>query len=521
MPKLRNLIVVLGDQLDLEASAYDNFDARVDAVWMAEVADESTRVWSSRPRTVMFLAAMRHFALALKAVNRPLHYAQLDAPGNQGSLAAQLKADMERLRPARLVMTEPGDWRVLQAIKAVADASGTPLEICEDRHFLSSVSDFAAHARGRKSLRMEYFYREQRRRHSVLMDPQNEGAPLGGKWNFDAENREAFGAAGPGEVPPRCAFKPDAVTRKVIALVEGRFPQHPGRLESFAWPVTRAQALQSLSAFVKERLPQFGRYQDAMWPGDPWLYHSHLSAALNLKLLNPREVLAAAVAAYESGHAPLASVEGFVRQILGWREYVRGIYWTQMPGYLELNTLGADADLPEWYWTGDTDMACLRDAIGQTLTHGYANHIQRLMVTGLYALMLGVQPKQVHTWYLAVYVDAVEWVELPNTLGMSQYADGGLMGSKPYVATGKYIERMSPHCKDCRYDPAQRTGERACPFTTLYWNFLMRHEATLAKNPRMALQVKNLARMNAAQRQEVALRAAAIRRGEVGGAAHG
>ena len=521
MPKLRNLIVVLGDQLDLEASAYDNFDARVDAVWMAEVADESTRVWSSRPRIVMFLAAMRHFALALKAANRPLHYAQLDASGNQGSLAAQLKADMERLRPARLVMTEPGDWRVLQAIKAVADASSTPLEICEDRHFLSSVSDFAAHARGRKSLRMEYFYREQRRRHSVLMDPQNEGAPLGGKWNFDAENREAFGAAGPGEVPPRCAFKPDAVTRKVIALVEGRFPQHPGRLESFAWPVTRAQALQSLSAFVKERLPQFGRYQDAMWPGDPWLYHSHLSAALNLKLLNPREVLAAAVAAYESGHAPLASVEGFVRQILGWREYVRGIYWTQMPGYLELNTLGADADLPEWYWTGDTDMACLRDAIGQTLTQGYANHIQRLMVTGLYALMLGVQPKQVHAWYLAVYVDAVEWVELPNTLGMSQYADGGLMGSKPYVATGKYIERMSPHCKDCRYDPAQRTGERACPFTTLYWNFLMRHEATLAKNPRMALQVKNLARMNAAQRQEVALRAAAIRRGEVGGAVHG
>ena len=521
MPKLRNLIVVLGDQLDLEASAYDNFDARVDAVWMAEVADESTSVWSSRPRTVMFLAAMRHFALALKAVNRPLHYAQLDAPGNQGSLAAQLKADMERLRPARLVMTEPGDWRVLQAIKAVADASSTPLEICEDRHFLSSVSDFAAHARGRKSLRMEYFYREQRRRHSVLMDPQNESAPLGGKWNFDAENREAFGAAGPGEVPPRCAFKPDAVTRKVIALVEGRFPQHPGRLESFAWPVTRAQALQSLSAFVKERLPQFGRYQDAMWPGDPWLYHSHLSAALNLKLLNPREVLAAAVAAYESGHAPLASVEGFVRQILGWREYVRGIYWTQMPGYLELNTLGADADLPEWYWTGDTDMACLRDAIGQTLTHGYANHIQRLMVTGLYALMLGVQPKQVHAWYLAVYVDAVEWVELPNTLGMSQYADGGLMGSKPYVATGKYIERMSPHCKGCRYDPAQRSGERACPFTTLYWNFLMRHEVTLAKNPRMALQVKNLARMNAAQRQEVALRAAAIRRGEVGGAVHG
>jgi len=521
VPKLRNLIVVLGDQLDLDSSAYDGFDARVDAIWMAEVADESTHVWSSRPRIVMFLAAMRHFALALKAADRPLHYARLDLPGNRGSLAAQLQADIERLRPARLVMTEPGDWRVLQAIKAVADTCAAPLEIREDRHFLSSVSDFAAHARGRKSLRMEYFYREQRRRHRVLMDPQKEDAPLGGKWNFDADNREAFGTSGPGEVPPRCAFEPDALTRKVIALVEKRFPQHPGHLESFAWPVTRTQALQSLHTFVKERLPLFGRYQDAMWSGDPWLYHSHLSAALNLKLLNPREVLAAAVAAHESGHAPLASVEGFVRQILGWREYVRGIYWTQMPGYLELNTLGADADLPEWYWTGDTDMACLGDAIGQTLTHGYANHIQRLMVTGLYALMLGVQPKQLHAWYLAVYVDAVEWVELPNTLGMSQYADGGLMGSKPYVATGKYIESMSPHCKGCRYDPAQRTGERACPFTTLYWDFLMRHESTLAKNPRMALQVKNLARMNTAQRRDVALRAAAIRRGEVGGAVHG
>jgi deoxyribodipyrimidine photolyase-related protein len=519
--ELRSLVLVLGDQLDLEASAFDGFDARADAVWMAEVAEESTHVMSSRPRTVLFLAAMRHFALALQGADRPLHYTRLDAPGNRGSLAAQLQADIERLRPARLVMTTPGDWRVLRALQGVAEACGVPLEIREDRHFFVSAREFAAHARGRKSLRMEYFYREQRKRHRVLMDPQDEAAPRGGRWNFDADNREAFSAAGPGAVPPRCAFEPDAVTREVIALVEDRFPHHPGRLAGFAWPVTRAQALQSLHAFVRERLPQFGRYQDAMWPGDPWLYHSHLSAALNLKLLNAREVVAAAVAALDAGQAPLASVEGFVRQILGWREYVRGIYWTQMPGYLEGNALGADADLPEWYWTGATDMACLRDAIEQTLTHGYANHIQRLMVTGLYALMLGVQPRQVHAWYLAVYVDAVEWVELPNTLGMSQYADGGLMGSKPYIATGKYIERMSPHCKNCRYQPAQRTGDSACPFTTLYWDFLMRHEATLARNPRMALQVKNLARMSAMQRGDVVARAAAIRRGEVGAVAHG
>jgi deoxyribodipyrimidine photolyase-related protein len=514
--ELRSLIVVLGDQLALDAAAFDGFDAELDSVWMAEVAEESTHVWSSKPRMVMFLAAMRHFALALQNAGRKLHYTRLDASDNSGSLGAQLQADILRLKPARLVMTTPGDWRVLQSIKAVAQANQLVLDIREDRHFFTSIHEFEAHAKGRKSLRMEYFYREQRKRHAVLMQGDE---PVGAQWNFDADNREAFGSAGPGAVPPRTAFEPDAMTREVMALVDQRFADHPGQLESFAWPVTRAQALQSLQTFIQERLPLFGRYQDAMWPGDPWLHHSHLSAALNLKLLSPREVVAAAEAAYHDGSAPLASVEGFVRQILGWREYVRGIYWTQMPGYAERNVLDAQADLPAWYWTGATDMACLRDALTQTLEHGYANHIQRLMVTGLYALMLGVQPQQVHAWYLAVYVDAVEWVELPNTLGMSQYADGGVMGSKPYIATGKYIQRMSPHCKACRYDPAQRSGDSACPFTTLYWDFLMRHETTLAKNPRMSLQVKNVARLSDAQKQAVLERAAAIRCGEVGASA--
>ena len=429
-------------------------------------------------------------------------------PPPKNSIAAR----RTRLRPSQLVMTAPGDWRVLQAIKTVAEANRLPLDVRVDRHFFTSIREFAAHAKGRKSLRMEYFYREQRKKHDVLMESDD---PVGGQWNFDADNRESFDTSGPGTVPPRTTFEPDAVTREVIELVNTRFATHPGQLDSFAWPVTREQALQSLQTFIQERLPLFGRYQDAMWPDDPWLYHSHLSAALNLKLLHPREVVAAAEDAYRGGHAPLASVEGFVRQILGWREYVRGIYWTQMPGYLERNALEAQEDLPAWYWTGATDMACLRDALTQSLKHGYANHIQRLMVTGLYALMLGVHPKQVHTWYLAVYVDAVEWVELPNTLGMSQYADGGLMGSKPYIATGKYIQRMSPHCKGCRYDPAQRSGDHACPFTTLYWDFLMRHESTLAQNPRMALQVKNVTRLTEAEKQAVRTRAAAIRQGHV------
>jgi deoxyribodipyrimidine photolyase-related protein len=532
--ELRSLVVVLGDQLDLDAAAFDGFDAAVDAVWMAEVAEESTHVWSSKPRLALFLSAMRHFAQALHSAGRPLHYTRLDAPGNCGSLGGQLSADIARLRPTGLVMTAPGDWRVLQAIKAVAKTHRLPLDLREDRHFFCTVRDFAAHAKGRKSLRMEFFYRDMRRRHRVLMQgsgqssgqgsgegtgpaKQHDDQPIGGQWNFDADNREVFGATGPGPVPPPTRFAPDDITRDVIDLVNTCFAGHPGTLHSFGWPVTRAQALQALQAFIHDRLPLFGRYQDAMWPGDPWLYHAHLSAALNLKLVHPREVVAAAEAAYHEGRAPLASVEGFIRQILGWREYVRGIYWTQMPQYLERNALDARLPLPAWYWSGDTDMACLRDALAQTLTHGYANHIQRLMVTGLYALMLGVDPQQVHAWYLAVYVDAVEWVELPNTLGMSQYADGGLMGSKPYIATGQYIKRMSPHCKGCRYDPAQRSGDTACPFTTLYWDFLMRHAAVLARNPRMALQVKNLQRLTVAQRDAVVERATAIRLGDVGG----
>jgi len=317
-------------------------------------------------------------------------------------------------------------------------------------------------------------------------------------------------------VPATERFAPDAITRAVTALVEQRFADHPGQHTSFAWPVTREQALRSLERFVAERLADFGRWHDALWPQEPWLWHSQLlSAALNLKLLNPREVVAAAERAYREGRVPLQSAEGFIRQILGWREYVRGIYWTQMPGYLDQNALGAHEPLPAFYWTGRTPMACLADAIGQTLQLGYAHHIQRLMVTGLYALLLGVDPKQVHAWYLAVYVDAVEWVELPNTLGMSQAADYGLMASKPYIASGKYIERMSAGslCRKCRFKPGERTGERACPFTTLYWDFLIRHEKRLAANPRNVMQVRNLARLCSDERECIAERAAAIRVG--------
>ena len=477
---------------------------------MAEVAEESEHVWSSRPRTALFLSAMRHFAQGLHARGWPLHYVHLDDEGNRGSLAAELEAATAAHHPQRLVMTHPGDWRVWRAIEGVSERTGVPLDVRDDRHFYATTREFAAHAHGRKQLRLEYFYRELRRRHGVLMDGDE---PAGGRWSFDTENRAAFGKAGPPAVPPPPSVPPDALTRDVLALVQRRFASHPGRLDRFAWPVTRDQALAALAAFIEERLPEFGRYQDAMWTGEPWLYHSCLSAALNLKLLDPREVVSAAEAAYRDNHAPLASVEGFVRQILGWREYVRGIYWTQMPGYLSNNALDAHEPLPAFYWTGETPMACLRDTITQTLEYGYAHHIQRLMITGLYALMLGVEPAQVHEWYLAVYVDAIEWAELPNTLGMSQHADGGLMASKPYAASGKYIQRMSNYCEGCRFDPAKRTGEDACPFTTLYWDFLARHRARLARNPRMVMQVKNLERLGATERTAIGRRADALRKG--------
>ena len=505
---LRNLVVVLGDQLNLDASALADFDPAQDAIWMAEVMEESTHVTSSKQRSTLFLSAMRHFAETLKAQNWPLHYSRLDDAHNAGSLANELDKAIQTLHPQQLVMTAPGEWRVLQSLRGIAKKHKLPLEVRDDTHFFSTVREFAEHAKGRKQLRQEFFYRELRQKTGILMDGKK---PIGDQWNFDEDNRGSFGKAGPGILPPPTRFEPDAITLDVMQLVNDKMAKHPGNLHSFGWPVTRIQALEALNSFIQHRLPSFGLYQDAMWEGEVWLYHSHIASALNLKLLNPREVVSAAEKAYQDGHVPLPAAEGFIRQILGWREYVRGIYWTQMPEYLERNQMQAHAPLPAFYWTGNTDMACLRDAITQTLNHGYAHHIQRLMVTGLYALLLGVDPKEVHAWYLGVYVDAVEWVELPNTLGMSQFADGGVMASKPYVASGKYIDRMSNHCKGCRFNPALATGDTACPFTTLYWDYLNRHVDVLAKNPRMLMQLKNLNRLSPEAREEIASQANIIK----------
>ncbi len=504
---VRNLVVVLGDQLDRDSSAFAGIDRQRDLVWMAEVAEESEHVWSHKARTALFLSAMRHFAGSLADRGIPVRYLRIGSHRYYG-IGDALLAEVEAHRPERLVLVRPGDYRVLAAIRETAARTRTPLELRADRHFFLDPEDFAGWAEGRRSLRLEHFYRFMRQRAGVLLE---DGRPVGGSWNFDAENRLSFGRKGPGLIPAPRAFPPDAITRAVFRDVEHRFPVHPGALTGFDWPVTPGQAEQALEDFVQSRLFAFGPYQDALWTGEPYLFHSRLSAALNLKLVSPRRAVEAAVSAYQSGQAPLPSVEGFVRQILGWREFVRGIYWTRMPAYRERNDLAADRPLPAFYWSGDTDMRCLAETIGQTLRYGYAHHIQRLMVTGLFALLLGVEPLQVHGWYLAVYLDAVEWVELPNVLGMSQFADGGLLASKPYVASGRYIQRMSNYCDRCPFDPTRATGELACPFTTLYWDFLIRHEQRFRDHPRAAMQWRSLGRLGSDDRREIRARADSLK----------
>ncbi len=528
---VRNLVIILGDQLDLTSSALDDFDHQQDRIWMAEAAEESTHVWSHQARIALFLSAMRHFADELRRRGFPVEYTPLtenisdhsDTHGisgtsgtsrnsNRTSLAGILENSINKHRPNKLILAEPGDWRVEQSIREVARRQKVEVEIREDRHFFATRGDFRDYAEGRKQLRLEYFYRHLRRQTGILMAGSE---PVGGSWNFDQENRETFpkrGARrGPGNLSPPRGFPPDSITKDVLRLVSRRFDSHPGKVDHFDWPVTREQALQALNDFCQNRLRNFGRFQDAMWQGEPYLFHSRLSAAMNLKLIGPREVIDRVLVEYDQQALPLPSVEGFVRQILGWREYVRGVYWLWMPEYAEMNELNARHDLPPFYWTAETDMNCLRCTVQQTLDHGYAHHIQRLMITGLFALLLGVQPQQVHAWYLAVYVDAVEWVELPNTLGMSQYADGGRLASKPYAATGKYIDRMSNYCQGCRFDPGEATDPDACPFTTLYWDFLDRNRTDLEANQRMTFQMKNLARKGTKERQELAARAEQFR----------
>jgi deoxyribodipyrimidine photolyase-related protein len=495
----RHLVLILGDQLDSQHAALAGLDPKQDVVLMAEVAAESTHVWSSKSRIAFFLSSMRHFADALIARGIRVEYAKLGAHRFH-SLADALSDAITRLSPRKVLLAEPGEWRVEEQLRDCCAQHDIELAVLEDTHFLITRHEFATWAACYKQLRMEYFYRMMRKRHAVMMDG---GEPLGGRWNFDAENRGAFGKSGPGPLPAPPQFAPDTITRDTFADIETHFADHPGSVERFAWPVTREQALTALAAFVRERLARFGEFQDAMWLQEPHLYHSLISAALNVKLLNPREVIAAAVEALDKGRASVESVEGFIRQILGWREFIRGVYWLDMPAMRSANAFDHQRKLPAWYWTGSTHMNCMKATVGQTLETGYAHHIQRLMITGIFGLLAEIRPQEVEDWYLAVYVDAVEWAELPNVAGMALYANNGRFTSKPYIASGAYIKRMSNYCTGCRYRPDVKTGVNACPFTTLYWHFLDKHEAALAKNPRTSLMVRNVTRLSGDERAAI------------------
>ncbi|MEY3552399.1 MAG: hypothetical protein RL735_747 [Pseudomonadota bacterium] len=495
---MKALRLILGDQLTREISALDGLNKSSDIVLMVEADEETLYVPHHKQKIALILSAMRHFAADLEREGIRVDYARLDAKDNTGTFSSEVKRAIARHQPEKIILTEPGEWRLFDAMRNWSADFGLPVELRDDDRFFCSRSRFARWAEGRKSYRMEFFYREMRRETGLLMDGDE---PAGGQWNFDHDNRKAL----PAKIrpPKRERFEPDEITREVLHMVAKRFVSHFGDLENFGWAVTRKDALEALDHFIESCLPLYGDYQDAMKSGEPFLYHSILSPYLNCGLLTPREICLAAEVAWRQGHAPLNAVEGFIRQILGWREYVRGIYWRHMPDYARTNALSANRPLPDFFWSGNTKMNCMAQVIAETRANAYAHHIQRLMVTGNFALLAGIDPGEIEAWYLAVYADAYEWVELPNVHGMVMFADGGLLASKPYAASGAYIDRMSDYCRTCAYDVKCKSGSQACPFNFLYWNFMIENEAALAKNPRMSMPYRTLAKMDPERRAEI------------------
>ena len=498
---VRRLVLVLGDQLSEQIAALKAADKARDVVVMAEVMEEGTYVRHHPKKIALVLSAMRHFAQALEQRGWTVAYSRLDDAQNGQSLCAEVLRRAEEFGAGKVITTRAGEWRVIEAI----DALPLEVEVLEDDRFIATHRDFDLWAEGRKALRMEYFYREMRRKTGLLME---EGEPAGGRWNFDHDNRKR---AEPDLLRAKpMEFTPDEVTQEVLTLVEARFPRHFGQLRPFSYAVTRGQALRALDHFLRYQLAGFGETQDAMLAGDAFLNHAVLSPYMNLGLLSPREVCDRVAEAYAAGEVPINSAEGFIRQIIGWREYMRGIYFHEGPDYVRRNTLGHSRDLPPLYWGAKTDMACMAAAVAQTKAHAYAHHIQRLMVTGNFALLAGIDPAQVHEWYLGVYIDAFEWVEAPNTVGMSQFADGGVITSKPYVSSANYINKMSDYCGGCAYDARVKTGQGACPFNLLYWAFLMRHEERFKSNPRMAQMYRTWDRMETGKRADILAQAEAF-----------
>ena len=499
------LRLVLGDQLSDNLSALAGADPARDLVLMVESRAEATAWKHHKQKLVLVWSAMRQFAQRLRARGFQVRYVTLDDPENTGSIDGELRRALADRAFAKIIRTACGKWG-LEAHLLALDLP-VAIETREDDRFLCSRAEFAAWASDRKELRMEFFYRRMRRKTGLLMDGDQ---PAGGRWNFDAENRRKLPS---GLRPPeRLRTPPNPVTQALIQRVGQGFEDHFGELAAFGWPTNPDEAQAALDHFIADMLPGFGDWQDAMSWDRPFLWHALISPALNIGLLDPLDICRRAEAAWREGRAPLNAVEGFIRQILGWREFVRGVYWLKMPEYGLRNALDAQGKLPWFYWSGQTDMACVADTVRAVRDHAYAHHIQRLMVTGNLAMLLGVHPDAVDDWYMVAFADAYEWVEMPNTRGMATFADGGIVGSKPYAASGAYIDRMSDYCRSCRYDVKARLGDNACPFNALYWDFIDRNAGRLAGNGRMTMPLKTLEKMPMADRQAFRHRADSLRK---------
>ncbi len=509
-PPAHTLRLILGDQLNPQHSWFAQVHPEVVYVLM-EIRQETDYVLHHAQKIIAIFAGMRELAHQLTEAGHRVHYLRINDPANTHNLCDNLSALLTHYQAQAFAYQAPDEYRLDQQLQAFIASSPCGISASssqvDSEHFYTQRHEAADLFANRKQWLMESFYRHMRQRHSVLMDAA--GKPAGGQWNFDADNRKPWKGSPPEPPDLRPEHDHSALWVSIQAAGVQSFGQP--NADHFRWPINRAEALQQLKHFVTHALPHFGDFQDAMSRKAWRLFHSLLSFALNVKMLNPREVVQRVEAEWRAGRVELAAAEGFIRQIIGWREYVRGIYWAQMPGYDQRNYFGHTTPLPEWFWSGSTRMNCLNAAITASLENAHAHHIQRLMVIGNFALLAGLDVPALHRWYLGIYIDAFEWVELPNTLGMSQFADGGLLATKPYVSSAAYIDRMSDYCKGCAYDKKQRVGESACPFNALYWDFYLRNADQLKNNPRIGMAYQQLARMDASALAALRLRASQVR----------
>lgn len=496
-----NTLWILGDQLSPDHAALKKADPAHCQVLMVESKARGSVMRYHQVKLVLVYSAMRHFAHELREAGWQVDYYSLE---DGLTFESAMREHVAKHHPEKITLAEPNSFFEEDAITRLGRKLRLKVEFIPTRQFLLPRGDFQAWAKDSKRLLMENHYRRMRKRFGWLM--KENGDPEGGQWNFDPENRETFASwkrAGAPRPKTRLHKEPDEITRKVIALVEREFPKNPGKAADMWLPVDRRGAQEWLRLFIGERLPTFGIYEDMMAEDEPFLFHSLLSPLLNLGLLTPQECVEAAIAAYNQGEAPINSVEGFVRQIIGWREFINGVYWLRGPEYHQLNALGAEHPLPPWFYTGETEMNCLHHVIRQTLTLGWNHHIQRLMVLGNFFLIAGIRPQAALQWYLEMYVDAFDWVMAANVIGMALHADGGFMATKPYAASSGYIRKMSNYCAGCRYDPDQKTGPDACPFNYLYWNFMDQHASRFVQNPRMKVLIGGWLKRSEADREAV------------------